>query len=69
MAPARRAASSPDTISWREVTPRPLVLATGSDDYLIQRVREGLRDRIRERSGSWAICSARWALLQRPSAS
>lgn len=55
MAPARRAASSPDTISWREVTPRPLVLATGSDDYLIQRVREGLRDRIRERSGSCEV--------------
>ena len=55
MAAARRSAPSKNGTSWREVSPQPLVLATGSDEYLIQRVRESLRDRIREERGTCEV--------------
>lgn len=55
MAATRRSTPSNPGTSWREAAPQPLVLATGSDEYLIQRVRESLRDQIREERGTCEV--------------
>ncbi|WP_315276720.1 DNA polymerase III subunit delta [Kocuria carniphila] len=55
MAATRRSTPSNPGTSWREAARQPLVLATGSDEYLIQRVRESLRDQIREERGTCEV--------------
>ena len=50
----RQAPSAPQT-SWREAVPQPLVLASGSDEYILQRIRETLRDTIRAERGSCEV--------------
>ena len=51
MPPARRKAAAPPQTSWRDVTPQPLVLASGSDEYILQRIKDSLRDQTREQRG------------------
>ena len=50
----RQAPSAPQT-SWREATPQPLVLASGSDEYILQRIKETLRDTIRVDRGACEV--------------
>lgn len=55
MPPARRKAAAPPQTSWRDVTPQPLVLASGSDEYILQRIKDSLRDQTREQRGSCEV--------------